>query len=138
MSELRAVIDTSVLVSAALLPLSVPRRALDLAVDSGRLLLSEATLAELDEVLRRQKFDKYVSEQTRLEFLLSLVNVAEVVPVTSRIAECRDPKDNKFLELASSGRASHIVSGDADLLVLHSFQGIAIVSPVDFLNVNKD
>jgi uncharacterized protein len=136
--ELRAVFDTSVAVSAVLLPRSIPRQAFDFAVESGRLLLSEAAIAELDDVLRRPKFDKYVSEQKRLEFLLSLVNFAEIVPVSKRITVCRDAKDNKFLELAVSGRASHIVSGDDDLLVLHPFQQIAIVSPMEFLNINKD
>jgi predicted nucleic acid-binding protein len=62
MNELRTVIDTNVVVSAALLPRSTPRRAFDLAAKSGRLLLSESTLAELDEVLRHPKFDKDVSE----------------------------------------------------------------------------
>ncbi len=53
--------------------------------------------------------------------------------VTSTVTECRDPKDDKFLELAISGRASHIVSGDADLLVLNPFREISIVSPYDFV-----
>ncbi|MCY2993507.1 MAG: hypothetical protein NTY19_37360 [Planctomycetota bacterium] len=68
-SDLRIVIDTGVVVSAVLLPGSVPRQAFDLAGSQGRLLVSVATAAELDEVLRRQKLDKYVSEARRLEFL---------------------------------------------------------------------
>ena len=38
---------------------------------------------------------------------------AETVDVTEVITDCRDPKDNKFLELAVNGKASHIISGDA-------------------------
>ena len=53
--------------------------------------------------------------------------------VTSTVSECRDPKDDKFLELAISGRASHIVSGDDDLLVLNPFRETSIVSPLDFV-----
>ena len=95
--------------------------------------VSEATLAELDEVLRRPKFDKYLPEKLRIEFLVGLVNRAEIVEVHQQPAQCRDPKDQKFLDLAYSGNASDIVSGDRDLLELHSDQGVAIVTPQEFL-----
>jgi putative PIN family toxin of toxin-antitoxin system len=132
-SELRTVIDTSVVVSAVLLPRSIPRQAFDTAATRGRLLVSAATVAELDDVLRRPKFDRYVQEAKRLEFLAALAYAAEVVAVTEIVNECRDPKDDKFFELALGGRASHVISGDADLLVLHPFRGIPIVTPQDFL-----
>ena len=132
-SEVRAVVDTAIAVSAVLLPRSVPRQSFDAAATRGRLLVSEMTIAELDEVLRRPKFNKYVPEEKRLEFLAALVREAELVEVVHVVSECRDPKDNKFLELAVSGNASHIISGDADLLVLHPFRGIAIVTPQVFL-----
>ncbi len=130
---MRIVIDTSVVVSALLLPRSVPRQAFDAAASRGSLLVSEATVAELDDVLRRPKFDKYVPEVMRLEFFAALVLTAEEVKVNETITACRDPKDNKFLELAVSGQASHIISGDADLLVLDPFRGIAILTPQAFL-----
>jgi putative PIN family toxin of toxin-antitoxin system len=133
-SDLRIVIDTGVAVSAVLLPRSIPRRAFDLAAARGRLLVSAETVAELDEVLRRSKFDKYVSESQRLEFLAALVHEAEVIDVVDVVEDCRDPKDNKFLELALSGRGSHILTGDADLLVLHPFCGVAIVNPQVFVS----
>src|SRR5262249_34279786 len=133
MNEIRTVIDTGVAVSAVLLPRSVPRQAFDTAAARGKLLVSEATVAELDEVLRRPKFNKYIPEEKRLEFLAALVREAEEVVVTDVITVCRDPKDDKFLELAVSGRASHIISGDADLLVLHPFRGTVIVTPQVFL-----
>jgi putative PIN family toxin of toxin-antitoxin system len=120
MNELRVVIDTTVVVSAVLLPQSVPRQAFDSAADEGRLLLSAATIAELDEVLRRPKFNKYVGQQQRLEFLAALIDRAEAIEIAQPVTGCRDPKDDKFLELAVNGRVSHIISGDADLLVLHA------------------
>src|SRR5262245_63486033 len=132
-SELRVVIDSGVAVSAVLLPRSVPRRAFDLAAACGKLLVSAATVAELDEVLRRAKFNKYVQEEERLEFLAALVRQAEKVEVTEVVTACRDPKDNQFLELAVSGRATHIITGDADLLTMHPFRGIAVVTPQAFL-----
>lgn len=55
--------------------------------------------------------------------------------VTERIAACRDPTDDKFLELAVNGRGDLIVSGDGDLLVLNPFRGIPIVSPTTFLQM---
>ncbi len=55
---------------------------------------------------------------------------AEAVTITERIAACRDPTDDKFLELAANGRADLIVSGDNDLLVLSPFRGVRIVSPL--------
>jgi len=132
-SDVRVVIDTSVLISAMLLPSSIPRQALDAAADHGRLLISEATIEELNEVIRRPKFDKYLREERRTEFLASLVHDAEAVEIDEKITLCRDPKDDKILEVAVNGNATHIVSGDADLLALHPFRGIAIVTPQDFL-----
>ena len=53
--------------------------------------------------------------------------------ISERIAACRDPTDDKFLELGVNGRANLIVSGDADLLALNPFRDIAIVTPADFV-----
>lgn len=134
-SEVRTVVDTGVVVSALLLPRSVPRQAFDVAAARGRLLVSDETIAELDDALRWPKFDKYVLETQRLEFLAALVREAEVIDVVDVVTNCRDPKDNKFLELALSGRGSHVVTGDSDLLVLHPFREIAIVTPQTFLRM---
>ena len=53
--------------------------------------------------------------------------------MTAEVSACRDPKDDKFLELALSGAATHLISGDDDLLALHPFRGVAILSPHDFV-----
>jgi len=128
-TELRFVFDTNVIVSAVLLKNSISRRAFDEAQTQGQLLISLDILNELNEVLRREKFNKYITEQERLQFLSALVREAVLVEVTDVVNECRDPKDDKFLELAVSGKADYIVSGDKDLLVLHPFRGIFIVKP---------
>jgi len=130
---LRCVFDTNVLVSALLLPDSKPRHALELAIQKGRVLLSFATLAEIYEVLGRKKFLRYIDEEDIRRFLAVLTREAEWVEVDVRITACRDPKDDKFLELAVSGRATHIVTGDSDLLALNPFQGIEILPPHRFL-----
>ncbi|MBW8883768.1 MAG: putative toxin-antitoxin system toxin component, PIN family [Planctomycetia bacterium] len=136
-SNSRVVFDTNVAVSAALLPESVPRQAFDIAIANARVLVSAATIIELEEVPRRPKFNRYVTEAERLEFLASLVNEAEPVQVRESITASRDPKDDKFLELAVSGHATHVVSGDQDLLTLHPFRGIAIITPQAFLHSSE-
>ncbi len=129
----RIVADTNCLVSRLLLPSSVPGDAVRKAVDSGLLLVSEATMNELADVLARPKFDRYISLVDRQQFLRLLGRVAEFVPIVYPVRECRDSKDDKFLEVALNGRADLIISGDADLLDLHPWQGIAILSPAQYL-----
>ena len=132
--DLRFVFDTNVIVSALLLKHSVSRQAFDTALASGELLLSLAVISELNDVLKRKHFDKYILEEERMQFLAVLVREATLVEITETITECRDPKDDKFLELAVNGEAACIVSGDKDLLVLHPFRGIPIVRPTGFLS----
>ena len=83
------------------------------------------------EVVGREKFDKprYLSREVRRFAARELVQAA----VTEHIRVCRDPGDDIFLELAVSGHADVIISGDKDLLALDPFRGISIVTPLDFL-----
>ncbi len=136
MSDPHFVLDTGVIVSAVLLPRSVPRQAGDLAFARGIVLASAETIDELDEVLRRPQFNRYLREEERLLFLAAFIRDATVVDVTERVTECRDPNDNKFLELAVSGNAASIVSGDDDLLVLNPFRGVAILTPHEFISAS--
>jgi putative PIN family toxin of toxin-antitoxin system len=129
----RCVFDTNVLVSALLLPHSIPRQAVDWAVEHGVILASAETIDELNEVLRRPKFDRYVREEERLRFLASFIHEATLVEVGVKIVACRDSSDDKFLELAVSGKADTLISGDGDLLTLHPFRSIPILTPEDFL-----
>ena len=129
----RIVADTNLLVSRLLLPQSLPAKAVRKAVDEGQLLVSDATLGELADVLSRAKFDPYVSLEDRQDFIRVLNRVAERIIVTAPIKACRDPKDDKFLELALNGEANMILTGDRDLLALHPFRGVDILSPRDYL-----
>jgi uncharacterized protein len=129
----RYVFDTSVLISAALFTESTPGEALRTALRTGEVLLSPATALELEEVLGRTKFDRYVRITLRRRFLAALLHRATIVEVEQRIHACRDPRDDKFLDVAVAGRAAFLVTGDADLLALSPFQGLGIVSPADFL-----
>jgi len=130
---LRFVVDTNVLVSRLLAPRSTAAQAVDRALDRGNLLGSEETLAELVEVLARHKFDPYVSREDRREFIRMLGGVMQLVPITRRVTACRDPRDDKFLDIALAGDAAAIISGDRDLLVLNPWHGIPIVTPAAFI-----
>ncbi len=129
----RYVFDTNVLVSTLIFEDSKPGRAFRHALQNGQILLSLTTLEEIDEVMHREKFERYVTAEEREEFLEALIGRARFVEPAEQIKVCRDPKDDKFLELAVSGEAHHIISGDDDLLALSPFRGIEILSVDDFL-----
>ncbi len=134
-TDLRFVFDTNTIISAVLLKKSISRKVFDEALAQGKLLISLDTLNELNRVLRRKKFNEYVTEQERLRFLSALLRETELITVTSKVNECRDPDDDKFLELAVSGQANYIVTGDKDLLVLHPFRNISIVKPNQLMDI---
>ena len=90
-------------------------------------------ITELNDVLRREKFNKYITEAERLQFLATLLKEGVLIEITETVTDCRDPKDNKFLELAVSGKAACIISSDQDLLTLHPFREIAILTPAQFM-----
>ena len=134
---MRIVLDTNVVVSALLLSGSVPRLAFDKALDHSQILISTPVLLELAEVLARDKLNKYLTEQERMRFLVALLKECELVGITAQIEDCRDPSDNKFLELCVCGNADVLVTGDDDLLVLNPFRGIAVLTPRDFLSFTQ-
>lgn len=127
------VVDTNALISRALFAASIPGQAVRKALDEDQLLASDATIMELADVLARPKFDPYATIEERQEFLRLVVHVAERVPIIHIVEACRDPKDDKFLELAVNGAAERIITGDADLLALHPFRGIEILTPARYL-----
>lgn len=135
MSDKLFVFDTNVFVSAALLAGSVNDRALDKAFKTGKVVVSAATFEEFTEVLFRKKFDKYFTDERRLQVIQKLERDTLAIEVDISISACRDHKDNKFLELAVTAGASCIITGDQDLLVLHPFNDIPILSAADFLTL---
>ena len=99
----------------------------------GRLLASDETLAEFHSVLLRDKFDREVDRVLREELLQEYERLCTLVQIPVPIRACRDPKDDKFLEVAVHGRADAIITGNDDLLALNPFHGIAILAPADYL-----
>lgn len=127
------VFDTNTLISAALIKDSVNARALDKGFQIGQLAISDATFLEFIEVLFRPKFDKYITDERRYSIIGRIEQDAVRIKTKRTIKVCRDPKDNKFLEIAITAQASCIITGDSDLLVLHPFQNIPILNAREFL-----
>jgi putative PIN family toxin of toxin-antitoxin system len=95
------------------------------------LLKSVVTEAQFSEVIARSYIAPLIRPELR-DWLMQLMRSAELVSITERVVACRDPTDDKFLELAVNGRADLILTGDKDLLVLNPFRGIPIVVPATF------
>lgn len=131
------VFDTNNLVSSVLFANSTPAKALDVAFERGNLAVSNKTLNELANVLFRKKFDSYLSDDERWQFIDRIESKSKLFLPNIEITDCRDPRDNKFLELAVTAKASCIVTGDKDLLVLHPFRNIPILNASEFLNTFK-
>jgi putative PIN family toxin of toxin-antitoxin system len=107
------------------------------AVVHWHVYASPETLAELEAVLARPKFNRYISREAREEFVSLMRGQAKIfwgLDVPAGLSpSCRDPKDNKFLALALAVEADVLVSSDKDLLVLHPWRGIGIVAPAEFV-----
>ena len=138
MNKLRLVIDTNILVSSILIESSLPDIAFKEARKIGTILFSDVTFQELQEVLTRSKFDKYIPLDIRSQFLAKIKLESEQILVSEIVNKCRDPKDDKFLDVALNGQATHIITGDKDLLELNPFEGIPILTPKQFLEFIKD
>ncbi|HEV7378897.1 MAG TPA: putative toxin-antitoxin system toxin component, PIN family [Dyadobacter sp.] len=130
----RFVFDTNSLISAALSPNSTNAQALKRAEFLGEVVFSNATWNEFLNVLFRAKFDKYFSVAERKEIATRFIIRFRRIQVSITITECRDEKDNMILELAVTSKATCIISGDKDLLVLNPFRNIPILNAADFLN----
>ncbi len=128
-----AVADTNVVVSAIVSPHSVPATALESIRKQYKILASFETLAELHEVVVREKFSK-VPLADREALFTEYMEAVEIIRPTILIQACRHPKDDKFLSLAVSGDARLILTGDNDLLVLHPFRGIDILTAKQYLD----
>ena len=133
---MRVVIDTGVLVSGLIRPQGTTGEVL-LALREGKLtvLYSNETIMEIIDVLGRDKFRlKYHILPDDISSLINLIRLrGEVVIPKQKVADCRDPKDDKFLDVALSGNTDYLVSGDLDLLSMNPYQSIPIITPAEFL-----
>ncbi len=97
-------------------------------------MASTAMLDELRASFRKPRHIKYASVEARLSYADAFEAQALKVVVTASVVACRDPKDDKVLELAVTTAAPIIISGDKDLLTMNPFRDIEIMSPRQFLD----
>lgn len=129
----RVILDTNILVSF-LLTKDFSKIDQLFKDDKLTLLFSQELLDEFLEVAQRPKFKKYFST-TDLQSLISKIRTnAEFVLVTSSFEMCRDGKDNFLLALANDGRASHLITGDKDLLVLEKLNQTEILTISEYFD----
>ena len=133
MTSERVVVDTNVFNCGLIWPPSVPGRMLDHALNHGRLLSSGDLLDELVATMLSAKFDPYLTRADREVALERLMPMLEIVEIVRIVRACRDPRDDKFLEAAVNGRADVLITGDRDLLALHPFADINILTPAAYL-----
>lgn len=129
----RYVLDSNIVISAMMFPTSVPGQALRKAIRSGTVVVSAQSMDELAHTVLNPKFDRYVPLALRQAFLQEFDLATLMVSISSVISECRDPKDDHILALAMDASAKAIITGDRDLLVMHPFKGVDILTPADFI-----
>jgi uncharacterized protein len=128
---MRLVVDTNIFVSAALKEASWPANTFRWISKYGGLLKSAVVEQEVLAVLQRPRLAPKI-EPVFFEQVNRIFASAELVTITERITICRDPADDKFLELAVNGHADVIISGDDDLLALDTFREIPIITAAAF------
>lgn len=135
---MRVVIDANVLVSAVIRPQGGAAQVLlHLRMRHFDLLASRATFDEFVTTIFRPRLRvKYGLTDDVLQPVLKLIFLRSTVLLPeNKVAACRDARDDIYLEIAIAGSADYIVTGDKDLLVLHPFRGIPIVTPAEFLTL---
>ena len=130
---IHVVVDTNVLVSA-LIGHGKPRRLVLKLLGKHTVILSREMLAELADVLAR---DRFMIKDSQLErYLSGLVRKSEIVTISTRFKMIsEDPDDDTVLNAAYSGKANYIVTGDRHLLALREFKGIEIVKVTHMLEI---
>ncbi len=127
------VFDASSVVGVALKVNSVPEQAFAKALLRDRIALSSAVEEEIEAVMVRPKFARTISAERRDYVLRQLRERAAWFEPSVTVTDCRDAKDNKYLELAIAAEAGIIVSSDDDLTVLDPWRGIRILRPAEYL-----
>ncbi len=128
--------DTNILVSA-LIAKGKPRELIKkVEQQKVNLILSNSIVEELNDVLKRNKFRKYVTLKNAENFVFEIKSRSKIIDMKSQFEVIKqDPEDNKILNAAYDGKVDYIVSGDSDLLNLKEFEGIKIVTASEMLKI---
>ena len=132
---MRVVLDTNILVSFAIRPNPEFERIFDYIALHGVPLVSEETLAELFDVLSRDKFRKYIPLDQSIDYVEWYAGISEQTAIAEKVVACHDPKDDKSLSVAVCGKADCIIAGDHHLLDMVSFRGIPVYRPAEFIRL---
>ena len=135
----RVVIDTNVLLSAALSPNGAPAQLVDRLLAEAQIVFSEQTFAELKSRIWEPKFDRYITMERRHSLLQDVNAVALWVDSSAQIASVRysrDATDDAFIHAALAADVHRLVTGDDDLLCLDPIANLElrIVTPRHALN----
>ncbi len=132
----RCVIDTNVLISGAISDKGKPNRVVSYVLRHGTLLASTETFEELRTRLRgKQRFRKYLTLQEIDAHLNLIYTGSHFINITETITACSDPDDDKFLELAVSGDADYLITGNIKDFPPSPFRDIPILRPAEFLEM---
>lgn len=129
----RVIIDTNLWISF-LLTNNLKKIDSLFSTDKIILVFSKELIDEFMEVAMRPKFKKYFSLSDLENLLVKITQKAEFVKVTSIVNLCRDEKDNFLLALAKDGKATHLITGDNDLLILQKIDKTKIVTVTDYFS----
>lgn len=132
----RTVVDTNVLISAALLSGSVPAQVVDRLLLESIPVFSVDTFAELESRIWRPKFDRYLTMERRKSLLRDFSSVSLWVELTEEVRQqtfSRDRNDDVFIQTALAAGVLRLASGDADLLKLEPIGDLRIVTPAEAL-----
>jgi putative PIN family toxin of toxin-antitoxin system len=131
----RFVLDSNIVVSAMMFPNSIPGQAFKKAFREGEVVVSRESMDGLSRTVLHPKFDRYVPLPLRQLFLQEFDLSTLSIQLTSVVNECRDPNDDHLLALGVDAKAKVFITGDRDLLTMHPFRGISLLSAAEFLMV---
>lgn len=138
MSRRFIVIDNNVLISAVLSSKGTAYQAFAKVIQTCSLVQTIETYQEIKSRIYKPKFDKYISDERRQQFLKVVKDKSQFIQTILKITICRDTDDNKFLELAIDAKAKFLITGDKDLLSLKSIEEYKylIITPREFIEIN--
>ncbi len=129
----RIVLDTNLLISRALTPNSLIAGVVRMITEYCDLLASQATMYEFATVLKHVRSKNYIKQDEATMLITFYREMVESVPIIEKVRKCRDPKNDKFLELAVNGQAEYLVTNDRGLLLFHPFGSTQILTAKDFI-----
>lgn len=125
---MKIIIDTNLWISFLLKGRAFKDLLAVLSDERATLVSSQQSIDEFTSVASRPKFRKYISERQITAVLSFILQKAQIYPLENIPSRCRDPKDDYLLELAVVSGADYLLTGDDDLLSMHSIGECEIIT----------